>query len=82
MKAVIIISASKYDAKRKGMKPGAKIIITGVIMFVLGAFAAPLAIILSIIFTDSNEVQFKIPGNTLYTIKEPGRYYFYRFYIV
>lgn len=49
-------------------------------MFVLGAFAAPLAIILSIIFTDSNEVQFKIPGNTLYTIKEPGRYYLWNEY--
>jgi len=62
------------------MKAGVKTIITGIILFVLGAFVVPLAVILSLIFDDSNEVQFKIPATTQVTVEEPGRYYLWNEY--
>ena len=62
------------------MKTGAKTIITGIFLIVLGAFVIPLTVILSLIFDDSNEKQFKIPVTTVITIEEPGRYYLWNEY--
>jgi hypothetical protein len=62
------------------MKTGVKTIIAGAILFVLGAFVVPLAIILPLIFGDSNEIQFKVPGSTQIVIEEPGRYYMWNDY--
>jgi hypothetical protein len=62
------------------MKAESKIIIAGIILFVLGAFVIPLAVVLSLILDDSNEVQFKIPATTQVTIEEPGRYYLWNEY--
>jgi len=62
------------------MKTGAKTIITGIFLIVLGAFVIPLTVILSLILDDSNEKEFKIPVTTVITIKEPGRYYLWNEY--
>lgn len=62
------------------MKAGTRTILTGVVIFLLGAVGIPLVVILSFIFTDSNEIQFKVPGRIQYTIKEPGRYYLWNEY--
>jgi hypothetical protein len=62
------------------MKTGAKTIITGIFLIVLGAFVIPLTVILSLVLDDSNEKQFKIPVTTVITIEEPGRYYLWNEY--
>jgi len=62
------------------MKTGVKTIIAGAILFVLGAFVVPLAIILPLILGDSNEIQFIVPGSTQIVIEEPGRYYMWNDY--
>ena len=62
------------------MKAGIKTIITGVGFFVLGAFIIPLAILLTLFFSDTKEVQFRIPGNTDIVIEEAGRYYLWNDY--
>ena len=62
------------------MKTGAKTIITGIFLIVLGAFVIPVTVILSLILVDSNEKQFKIPVTTVITVEEPGRYYLWNEY--
>lgn len=62
------------------MKAGNKIIATGIILIALGAFVVPLAVVLVLIFDDSNEKQFKIPVTTQFVIEEPGRYYLWNEY--
>lgn len=57
------------------MKPGIKSIIAGVTLFLLGAFVFPLLIILPVILGESDEVQFKVPGEAEISVEKPGRYY-------
>lgn len=62
------------------MRIGGKIIIVGVIVFLLGAIAVPAAIIISFFFHDAGEIQFRIPASITYQIQEPGRYYLWNDY--
>ena len=63
------------------MKKAGRIrIIAGICIFLTGTVIIPLGIILSLIFNDSNEKQFKVPSSTQYTIGEPGRYYLWNEY--
>ena len=62
------------------MKSGIKTIIAGISLFILGAVVVPLAVVLPLILGDSNEEQFKVPGNTQIVIEEPGRYYLWNNY--
>ena len=59
------------------MKTGIKTIITGAVLFIVGAFVIPLAVVLPIVIglSNSDEKQFIIPGDTQTTIEKPGRYY-------
>ena len=62
------------------MRSGIKTIVTGVLLFIVGAVVVPLVTILLLILDDSNEKQFMIPGNTQVVIEEPGRYYLWNDY--
>jgi hypothetical protein len=57
------------------MKPGIKKIITGGVIFFVGAFVIPLSFVLPLILHHEQESQFKAPGNTEITVTKPGRYY-------
>ena len=59
----------------KQMKPGIKTIITGGVIFLVGAFVVPLLFVLSLLKAHEQETQFKIPGTIEVALKEPGRYY-------
>lgn len=56
------------------MRPGVRTMVTGVILFVLGAVVVPGACILALVRLDGVEKQFAIPGSTRVEILEPGRY--------
>lgn len=63
------------------MKKEGKIrLIAGICIFFTGAIIVPVSIIFSLIFSDSNEKQFKVPGSIRYAIEKPGRYYLWNEY--
>lgn len=57
------------------MKPGIKTIITGGVLFLVGAFVVPLLFVLPLILGHEQEAQFKAPGNIEVAVEKPGRYY-------
>ncbi len=57
------------------MKPGVKTITAGVVLFLVGAIAVPLLVILPLALMESKDTQFQAPGSVEVTVKEPGRYY-------
>ncbi|EDM24872.1 hypothetical protein LNTAR_13407 [Lentisphaera araneosa HTCC2155] len=57
------------------MKKEHKIITLGGILFALGAFIIPLAIIIPLFLQDSNDNQFKVPGSFQVQANEIGTYY-------
>ena len=57
------------------MKPGILTLITGVALFVLGAFIFPVLVVLPLILGKSSAVQFKVPGIIEVPVEVPGRYY-------
>ena len=57
------------------MKKEHKIITLGGILFALGAFIIPLAIIIPLFLQDSNNNQFKVPGSFQVQVNEAGAYY-------
>jgi hypothetical protein len=62
------------------MKPGIKTIITGAVVFVVGAFVAPLLILLSLVLGQPHDLQFKVPGTAETSVDAPGRYYLWNDY--
>lgn len=66
---------SPCHSYKVNMKKGLKTLIAGILLFLIGSFVVPLAIIMPVILGDSNEHQFIIPGSTAVEIVEPGRYY-------
>ena len=62
------------------MKPGVLTLITGIVCFAVGAIAIPLIIILPLVFENSNDLQFKVPGTIEVPVGKPGRYYLWNNY--
>ncbi|MDD5262205.1 MAG: hypothetical protein PHD76_10200 [Methylacidiphilales bacterium] len=62
------------------MKKGLKTLIAGILLFVIGAFVVPIAMILPLILDGSKETQFMIPGSAEVDIEKPGRYYLWNDY--
>lgn len=57
------------------LKSGIKTIITGAVIFTVGAFIVPLLFILPVILGHKHEAQFKAPGGIEVAAEKPGRYY-------
>jgi hypothetical protein len=55
------------------MKPGVKTIISGA-LFILCSLIVPLLIALPLILGKADEIRFRVPVNTEFTAREPGRY--------
>ncbi|WOO43237.1 hypothetical protein [Rubellicoccus peritrichatus] len=64
------------------MKKGLKTLISGIVIFIVGAFVAPLAVIIPVILAldDSDKRQFIIPGEHQFEIEKPARYYLWNDY--
>jgi hypothetical protein len=57
------------------MKRGLGTIITGVVLFVAGAFVVPAAIVIPLILNQTKAKQFLVPGSVEISAETPGRYY-------
>jgi hypothetical protein len=62
------------------MKRGSGTIITGVVLFVAGAFLIPAAILVPIALNQPKAQQFLAPGSIEVTAENPGRYYLWNDY--
>lgn len=62
------------------MKRGSATIITGVVLFVAGAFVIPAAILVPIALNQPKAQQFLAPGSMEMTAEKPGRYYLWNDY--
>lgn len=57
------------------MKPGLKILITGITLFILGGFVVPLLFVLPLALNSEKNHPFLIPGSKEVKVEKPGRYY-------
>jgi hypothetical protein len=62
------------------MKPGIKPLIAGVALVVIGAFVVPASIILPLLLSDADGVQFLAPGRAECLVEAPARYYLWHDY--
>jgi len=57
------------------MKKGLKTLIGGIVIFILFAFALPVAIIAPMVNSDSEDAPFLVPGEHLVDVENEGKYY-------
>ncbi len=57
------------------MRIGIRTLIAGVVIFVVGAFVVPAAVILPVFLSEGDDRQFLVPGTEVVEVEKTGRYY-------